>query len=204
MTVRDCEAGVTLVEMLVALVLFALVGIASFVSLDAIIRTRDRTEGRLEQMARYDRALLLFTRDVIQSDPRTISVEDGRLSLSTPDGLSLTWDLQAAGVRRSAAQPGASPYITQLLLDQISALRFRVLRDDLTWSNVWPGAESETTLRAIEMTVSLGSAVGNLVRLAETTAPVPEPMSFDIDGGALSNLPPPNEGADVPAVREGN
>ena len=41
------EAGFTLVEMLVALALFALVGLASFALLETVIRTRDRTEGRL-------------------------------------------------------------------------------------------------------------------------------------------------------------
>jgi general secretion pathway protein J len=67
MTQRDSAAGLTLVEMLVARVLFAMVGIASFTTLDTIIRVRDRTEGRLEQLAQIDCALQLFSRDLTQS-----------------------------------------------------------------------------------------------------------------------------------------
>jgi len=54
--IRDQEAGVTLIEMLVALSLFALVGIASFTTLDTILRVRERTDGRLEHLAQLDRA----------------------------------------------------------------------------------------------------------------------------------------------------
>ena len=84
--IRDQEAGVTLIEMLVALSLFALVGIASFTTLDTILRVRERTDGRLEHLAQLDRALLVFGRDIVQADPGTVTLRDGSCPL---------WDMMA-------------------------------------------------------------------------------------------------------------
>ena len=76
------DSEVTLVEMLVALALFALVGLASFSMLDAVIRTRDRTEGRLDAVAALDRALALVGRDLGQGDAGSHVLADGALRFS--------------------------------------------------------------------------------------------------------------------------
>ena len=180
MTARDSEAGLTLVEMLVALVLFALVGIASFTTLDAIIRTRDRTEGRLEAIARIDRALRLFSRDVMQSAPQDIALGDDGLVLSGAGGRILTWRGGTGVVLRQVQAPGAGPGMQQNLLEDIAGLRLRVLDDKQTWFDIWPPADTEADARAVEMTIDLGDGRGSLVRLAETARPVPPPQTFEL------------------------
>ena len=47
---RDTEAGLTLVEVLVALALFSLIGLAGFTMLDNILRVQSGTQGRLERL----------------------------------------------------------------------------------------------------------------------------------------------------------
>ena len=58
------DAGFTLVEMLVALALFAAIGLAGFTVLDTVVRVRGGTEGRLERLGEIDRALALLTLDL--------------------------------------------------------------------------------------------------------------------------------------------
>ena len=48
---RDPTAGFSLVEVLVALAIFALIGVAGFSMLDQVLRTQRLTEGRLERLA---------------------------------------------------------------------------------------------------------------------------------------------------------
>ncbi|SHF96756.1 general secretion pathway protein J [Loktanella atrilutea] len=199
MMARDREAGLTLVEMLVALVLFTLVGIASFTTLDAIIRTRDRTEGRLEAIARYDRALRLFSRDVMQSAPEDIALRDDGLVLSGSGGRILTWSGGTGVVLRQVQSPGTGPGMRQSLLEDIAGLQLRVMDDTLTWFDSWPPADTEADARAVEMTIDLGDGRGSLVRLAETARPVPPPQTFELTapqpaGAASPDATAPTDG----------
>ena len=65
---RDTEAGLTLIEVLVALALFSLIGLAGFTMLDNILRVQSGTQGRLERLGQIDRALVIFSRDLQESD----------------------------------------------------------------------------------------------------------------------------------------
>lgn len=61
------EAGFTLVEMLVALVLLALISLAGFALIQTVLAAQHRTEGRLERLARLERALYLIDADFAQA-----------------------------------------------------------------------------------------------------------------------------------------
>ncbi len=63
---RHGEAGVTLIEVLVSLAIFAVIGIAGLTVLDTVARTGERTDGRLERLAEIDRAFLVIRRDLAQ------------------------------------------------------------------------------------------------------------------------------------------
>lgn len=185
---RARAAGLTLVEMLVALVLFALVALASFTTLDAIIRVRDRAEGRLEQIARYDRTLQLYSRDLIQSPPGAVSGAPDSLTIASDDRLTLTWALQDDGLTRTA---DGRTEIVQTLLPIIGDVQFRYLDERRSWSDVWPAATNGVVLLAVEMTIILDDSGDTLRRLAEVPLPVPEEIPFDVLFGTAM---PPSEG----------
>ena len=137
---RDPEAGLTLVEMLVALALFALVGVASLAMLDGVLRTRDGTEGRLEAVASIDRALIRFGRDFGQAAPGTISLEESALHMVRP-GQSITWETEDDALRRRLEPVDDAPEgddLSQLLLSEVAAVSFRVLDGTGTWQETWP------------------------------------------------------------------
>jgi general secretion pathway protein J len=182
MTSRDPEAGVTLVEMLVALAIFALVGLASFALLDAVIRTRDRTEGRLEDVAALDRALILFGRDLGQSDPGSQALSGGELSFALvaaggPEEMS--YALGETGLERRAGE------VAQRLAGGVVALDFRVLDRGGAWHEAWPpdaeGAEPPA-LVGVEMRLRLdgeeGATARRLVELPLGVPPEPSPLAF--------------------------
>lgn len=159
------EAGFTLVEMLVALALFALVGLASFTLLDTVIRTRDRTEGRLEAVATLDRALILFGRDLAQSDPGSHRIADGvlTLGLGTAGGPSeLSYALVDDRLTRRANDRGAA--VEQPLVAGIAGLAWRGLDRAGVWHEVWPPETESDTLAAVEMRLTLAEEAPATVR----------------------------------------
>lgn len=185
MTSRDPEAGITLVEMLVALALFALVGLASFALLDAVIRTRDRTEGRLEEVAALDRALILFGRDLGQSDPGSQALADGelRFALVAAGGpRAMSYALGEQGLERRAGE------VAQRLAAGIAALDFRVLDRGGAWHGAWPreaGAADPLPLVGVEMRLRLeGQETSTIRRLVELPlGPPPEPPPLAVVPG---------------------
>ncbi|MEL6883886.1 MAG: prepilin-type N-terminal cleavage/methylation domain-containing protein [Pseudomonadota bacterium] len=109
---RPAQAGVTLIEMLVALSISAMIGLAGFVLLDSITRTETGVAGRLEKLKQQDRAFQLFTRDL---DHAHVAVLDGDLELHMA-GRIITWRVSEAGVVRRIGFVDR-PAIEQRVLD---------------------------------------------------------------------------------------
>lgn len=167
---RGPEAGVTLVEMLVALALFALVGLASFATLDAVVRTRERTEGRLEAVAALDRALILFGRDLAQSDPLSQRIAEGVLSfglVATGGPAEMSYVLTGGALARRAGDDG----LDQRLVDGVADLGWRALDRAGTWHDAWPPEAEAAPLAGVEMRLTLAAlgqgAPSTVLRLVE-------------------------------------
>lgn len=175
---RPSQAGVTLVEMLVALVLFTLVGLAAFTMLDTVIRARDRTEGRLEAVAAIDRALTLVSRDMAQSLPDGRSLRDGVLTVVGEEAgmaLRLAYQVQDGVLLRLIGPDDQTTPLAQPVLAGVTDLRWRILDADGQWQEVWPPTGSAATApggaAAIDMQLTLtgedGAPAGNLRRIVE-------------------------------------
>lgn len=178
---RQQDAGLTLVEMLVALVLFALVGLASFGMLDAIIKTRDRTEGRLDAVVQLDRALAIFSRDLGQSLPDR-SLADGLLAFSLYDTgtqISLTYRVQDGVLWRSMQTDLTAAALDQQVINGIEAADWRFLDPAGSWVDTWPPPDGTDPAdggpRAIEMRLTLagddGRTLRRVVELPRAAAP---------------------------------
>lgn len=89
MTPRRREAGVTLIEMLAALAVAAMIGVAGFTFLEGITRQDARLNGRLETIMTRDRAFAILERDVARANVAVMEAEN-KLVLSFPDR-KLTW-----------------------------------------------------------------------------------------------------------------
>lgn len=169
---RDAQAGVTLVEMLVALAVFALVGLACLAILDTIIRVRDRTEGLLASHAAIDRALIVFSRDLEQSVPGDVALRDAALTFRrevATGALRLRYAiLDGALLREITNETGAM--LSQQVLGDVQAMGLRFLDGSLQWQETWPPEAGGGDLRAVELRLQLGpegAGSTSVLRLAE-------------------------------------
>lgn len=168
---RNSQAGLTLIEVLVALALFSLVGLAGFSMLDTILRVQSGTEGRLERLAAIDRALVLFVRDVQESDPAAVKQDKDTLALLRVGTGPVSYQMRSGLFIRSLPRSG----FEQTLIDDVQAMQVRSLASNGIWHNAWPLDEAQViglppTLIAVEMTLDLRE--GRITRLVETSAEV--------------------------------
>ena len=114
---RSAQAGVTLIEMLVALSISALIGLAGFTLLDSVTRTEAGVAGRLEAIRLQDRAFRLLEQDVLNAG---VAVFETDLELQVA-GQTIIWRAAEAGLSRRI-DAGDQPAITQHILDEPAAL----------------------------------------------------------------------------------
>ena len=136
MTQRVQNAGVTLLEMLVALSISALVGVAGFALLDGVTRTEAGLSGKLAQFEARDRAFRLLALDLAKATHvqvgdtlelrfarQTIAWEatDARLvrALTYPNGGVLRQDVLDEPATLSVHAPG----VMSLTLPEAGATR---------------------------------------------------------------------------------
>ncbi|TNC82523.1 MAG: type II secretion system protein GspJ [Oleiphilus sp.] len=72
--------GFTLLEVLIAIVITALIGLGSWQLLNSAIRTNEQTQARLDELKQLQRALFFIARDLQQVAPRGIRDEYGDLA----------------------------------------------------------------------------------------------------------------------------
>jgi general secretion pathway protein J len=67
--------GFTLLEIMIAMAIFALIGLASTSILTEVIESNELSEHRFERLQELQRAMLIIERDVLQAVPRAIRVD---------------------------------------------------------------------------------------------------------------------------------
>jgi general secretion pathway protein J len=160
---RAVHAGFTLLELLVALAIFALLSVMSYGGLNTVLRQRAVTEVEAGRLAEVQKIYMLMQRDLEQIILRPVRGEYGDTlpALSGGDGIQFTrggWNnplghprsnLQRVGYamvdghltryvwivldRAQDTQP-----LEQPLSDQVTALDVRYLDDSDEWLTAWP------------------------------------------------------------------
>jgi general secretion pathway protein J len=143
---RRADAGFSLIEVLVALALFAMIGGAGLSVLDQILRTQAQTEGRLDRLADLQRMMHLVTLDFSQAAPGTVrgdgaGVAAGDIRYALTDGV----------LRRTVG-----PAVQDLLAGAV-AVDWQYLDQDRIWGGQWPPANAVpgAELRAVALMVVL-------------------------------------------------
>ena len=182
-TRRIPTAGFTLVEVLVALAIFALIGVAGFSMLDQVLRTQRQTEGRLERLAEMQRAMYLITLDFSQARGKSFEVEQSangpviglRRNAADAKGGSvmLHYALQDGSLMRDVSgASGASgpPVAHQPLLKGVAGVDWQYYAPPAGWTPEWPPVgyaqlpgQSVPNPQAIAVTITF-AASGNQLR----------------------------------------
>lgn len=139
----DGQAGFTLIEMLVALAIFAVIGAAGFAVLDQALRAQRQTDGRLERLAEIQRTMHVVTLDFAQARGGSLaSAEGGAVGFRREGGgegpATVGYGLEDGAFVRQLAAGGTAA--RQTLIAGVGALSWRFYRPDVGWTADWPPA----------------------------------------------------------------
>lgn len=179
---REVDAGFTLIEVLVALALFALISGTGFAILDQVLRAQSSTEGRLDRLAGLQRAMYVVTGDFLQARGGSFTYESTeteaivRLRRNAPDlaqgTARLSYRLHDGVLLRVVQQNAGPPVAEQPLVDGIVTAEWRFFEPESGWLNDWPPlgqlpGSVPPNPRAVELRLTLtdGAALRRLVVL---------------------------------------
>ena len=170
---RDPAAGVTLVEMLVALVLFALIAVAGFTVLDQVVRVQSGTQGRLDRLAEMQRTMQILTQDLMFASGASLSFADDAVSFrrSAANGeMAVRYDLEDATLVRSVSGGAGARPARQPLLSGVDPLRWSFLDANRQWIARWPatlnGPKANPAAVALDLDLTGRGLSGVLRRVA--------------------------------------
>lgn len=132
---RIQQGGFSLVEVIVALSLFALIGVAGYSMLSGVLQTQERTSGRLERLSEIQRALFIITTDLDQAASRP---EGGRSDLvlrktaTWGQSVLIRYDVQGEGIIRTVST--GSGERSQVILSDVGSLGFSYFRRGEGWT----------------------------------------------------------------------
>lgn len=184
-SVRRRERGFTLLELVVALAVFAVVSAAAYGGLRIVLDARAATMHHQERLARLQTAMALFGRDVGQIVPREVrdrfgdkklavvaqnsAVEFTHAGWRNPAGLTQS-NLQRVAYRlvegkfvrfhwKVLDRAHDSEPTERVLLDGVSEFEFKFLDHQRSWHSQWPPPETDAGTElpiALEVVLHLG------------------------------------------------
>ncbi len=192
---QSVQSGLTLVELIVAVALLALLTVMAYRGLDSMTRANDRTLAESERWRATTLLLERFGTDVSQPVRRPVRGSAGTplaawwgRAMTEPDGADaqlefsrksppgrdesrLGYRLRGGNVEllvwRVLDRAPASAAEVYSLLDNVRALRFRHLDAQGVWQDQWPLTDAEPLPRAvsIEVTLAEGPSVKRIFAL---------------------------------------
>ncbi|UZE94477.1 type II secretion system minor pseudopilin GspJ [Alkalimarinus alittae] len=172
MSKRGHQAGFTLLEVLIAIGITALIGLGTWQLLSGTIRAQEITQKNSERFEKLQKMMLILSRDIQQISHRSIRDEYGDFQPAVSNRNALYFiELTRAGWRnptgdaRSDLQrvsyelldgellrhywtvldrPQDSESVIQTVLTDIDTLSVRFMNDDNQWSESWPPEQTNT------------------------------------------------------------
>lgn len=163
------DAGFTLIELIISLLMFALIAAAGVALVDSVLGVQGKTEERLDRLTALQRAMLVMTGDLEQ-----VAIGD-----MTGGGADLSFSRAAPGV---GGPPVVVRYVlsggvltrdagggAQAVLRGVAGVRWRFWQNG--WTDRWPPTDLRDWPQAVEVEVTLsGQPSGTLRRVV--TLPV--------------------------------
>ncbi|MEO8241418.1 MAG: type II secretion system protein GspJ [bacterium] len=161
---RDTLSGLTLVEVLVALMVFAVIGVAAFAMLDQTLRSDRIATARLERLGEVQRVMQIMAIDTVQAVPGTLQLQPDGISflrrgrmLGGVEGLVVAYRLAEGSLWREIGPASAAP-VRQVVTTGVAGIVWRFHAAGLDWQAAVPGPEVD----GVEMVLTL--AAGETLR----------------------------------------
>ncbi len=214
---RSAEHGFTLVEVMVALMIFGMIAAAGVAILSFSIRAQAATAARLDDGSALARTLSALSADLAQAMPRAARDEGGTLRpafIGEAGTLLLVrggwtnidaaprateqkvgWELADDTLVRSGYPQidGAAPLPPVPMLAGVRGLRLRY-RYAGAWSDRWDGAGGVPLPQAVEMTIERANGISwrTMFLVGTGYGPAPQPSPSSSATGNPNPNPTPN------------
>lgn len=172
---RHHDAGLTLIEVLVSLAIFAVIGVAGLTVLNTVARTGERTDGRLERLAEIDRAFLVIRRDLAQIEPSDTRLADDTLRfqrLHTDGSQKVIYRLDDTTLIREISLDAASP-VAQQMLAGVASMEWRLMDSSHQLTDTWPVEGAQQHPRAAELMLDVWREGRDLPQRVTRLFPLP-------------------------------
>lgn len=161
------QSGFTLLELVIALAIFALLGLASWGLFDGVVRVQQGTTAHEREFRRLQRAVAVIERDLIQVTAQPVALGQGQLQfqrshwrnpLDQPrsERQTLTYRLDNGVLWRESLGEGSPILQRQKLFEDVRALSWRVFDPRVGWRSEWPSAGEGNAPLAVELHLSVG------------------------------------------------
>lgn len=160
---RANDAGFTLIEVVVALALFALISLAGLALVDTVLDVEHRTAGRLERLGDLERAMFVVGRDLegIADAPLAGTAAAVAFVRRAADGRPVAVRYALAGTTLERVADGRP----QAVLDGVTAVRWHYYAVPRGWQPRWPGPDGAAAWPlAVALDLTLPGRFGGTLR----------------------------------------
>lgn len=155
---RAGQAGFTLIEVLVSLALFAIIGGAGLAVLDQVLRAQSRTEVQLERLTAMQRAMHLLALDFGQAGAGSVAGRNGdtvTVGVQADGAMIAGYALTDDTLMRALTGPNGAQVAQAALLPGVSRADWFFLDVTGAWLADWPPANGIQNPRAVAVTLTL-------------------------------------------------
>ena len=161
------QAGFTLLELVIALAIFALLGLASWTLFDGVVRVQRGTTVHEAEFRRLQRAVAVIERDLLHVTEQPIMLGQTQLQLqrgnwrnpldqARSERQALTYRLDNGALWRDSRAEGTQIEQRQKLLDDVRHVSWRLFDRQAGWRSDWPTGQAVDAPLALEVQLSTG------------------------------------------------
>lgn len=163
------QEGFTLLELVIAMAIFALLGLACWRLFDGVVRVERSTTAHEHALRSLQRALAVIERDTLQVNVQPIVLQQTSLQFQRSNWRNpldqprselqnIRYYLDQDTLWRESSSPGQAGVQRQKLLTDVSALSWKLFDRKTGWRHEWPVSRGQSATRpqALEVTLSAG------------------------------------------------
>jgi general secretion pathway protein J len=161
------QGGFTLLELVIAIAIFALLGLASWTLFDGVVRVQQGTLSHERELKNLQRAVALIERDLLHIAQQPVLLDPTQLQLVRSNWRNpldlprserqvLTYRLDSGVLWRDSRAEGALSVQRQKLLDNVRDVRWRLYDRQVGWLGDSPSGQAPKAPLAVEMQLSAG------------------------------------------------